>query len=174
LIALILTSALAGLSAAQNPGTQGGPLSEGQILGVLRTVNDAEVAAGQIASANTKNAGVRLFAQHMINDHTKANEDVISAAGAVGEQPADSGPSAHLKEAADSQNQALKGKSGADYDRAYMSYQVQDHQDVLNEINGTLMPSAKTDPIKNLLNRTQSMVQEHLDMARKTLSSLGA
>jgi putative membrane protein len=160
-------------SAAQNPGTQGGSLTDGQILNLLKTVNDAEVSAGQFANSYTRNAGVRDFASRMINDHKKANEDVASTSSAIGENLDGSAQSSRLAQVADNQAATLKGKSGADYDKAYMAYQLRDHQDVLDMIIGDLMSSAKSDQVRALLRSTQSMVQMHLDQARKVSSSLG-
>jgi putative membrane protein len=55
---------------------------------------------------------------------------------------------------------------GADLDRAYVDKQVELHQHVLDKLDNELIPQAKNDDLKALLQNTRASVAEHLDHAK--------
>ena len=55
---------------------------------------------------------------------------------------------------------------GADLDRAYIDKQVEMHQHVLDKLDTVLIPQAKNDDLKTLLQNTRSAVADHLQHAQ--------
>ena len=170
--AVLTLPALAQGSSTAAPGMQGGALTDGQILGVLKTVNDAEIDAAKSILPKTRNSQVRRFAEHMIRDHTQSNVDVQAAAIETGDKVADSPISDQLKQTTQSQAEGPSTQSGSGLDEQYIDDQVKDHQDVLRMIQGDLIPSAHSDRVKDLLDKAQSMVSEHLRDAQQVQASL--
>src|SRR6185312_1533412 len=82
----------------------------------------AEVKKGQLAVEKASNPDVKAFGQKMVDDHTKANEELKEVA---------SKESIDLPTSLDAKQQAMVDKlsklSGAAFDKAYMKDMVKDH-----------------------------------------------
>ncbi len=128
----------------------------------------AEVKLGQLAVEKASNPEVKSFGQRMVDDHTKANEELKSiAAKSNMTLPATMG----------AKDQALYDKlsklSGAAFDQAYMKAMVKDHEEDVKEFQ---KEAAKgTNPgIKNFASSTLPILQEHLQMAKSSGQKLTA
>lgn len=90
----------------------------------------AEMQLGQLATQNASNADVKTFGQHMVDDHTKANDQLKQIAAQKGMT---------LPTSMDGKDQAtydrLSKMHGAEFDRAYMNDMVKDHQTDIAEFN---------------------------------------
>lgn len=83
----------------------------------------AEVKMAELALSKTTNEQVKQFAQQMKDDHSKANEELMSIASTKGiTLPAE--PSAKHKKMMDK----LSAMNGADFDRAYIKHMMADHK----------------------------------------------
>jgi len=84
-----------------------------------------EVQAGQVAAQKATSAEVKQMAQHIVADHTQANEKLMSLAQAKGIQD--------LPKELDAKHQKkldhLKKLSGAQFDREYSQMMVSDHKE---------------------------------------------
>jgi putative membrane protein len=67
----------------------------------------------------------------------------------------------------------LKKLKGAAFDKAYVDHEVAYHQQVIEAINGTLIPSAKNAELKALLEKVAPVIQAHLEHAKKIQADLG-
>ena len=86
--------------------------------------NTFEIEEAKLALKQATNPKLKTFARMMIHDHTLAEKKLTTAA-------AGSGGSVDMKldDAHQAMVTALQGKSGADFDKAYIADQVQGHQD---------------------------------------------
>jgi putative membrane protein len=89
----------------------------------------AEVELGRMALDRAVNPDVKKFAQMMVDDHTKGNEELTSIATQYN-IPVPSAP--------DDKHNDLRDKlakyQGADFDREYINAMVDDHKDVLDKL----------------------------------------
>jgi putative membrane protein len=87
-------------------------------------VNMAEIQLGQLAVERAQDPQVKQFAQTMIDDHTKAQEQLKTVAGSQ---------NIPIPGALDGKHQKLHDKlaklQGAEFDRAYMDAMVDGHKD---------------------------------------------
>jgi putative membrane protein len=67
----------------------------------------------------------------------------------------------------------LQGRSGAEFDRAYMDREVQYHQAVLDALDQTLIPGAQNADLKSLLQQARPNFAQHLALAQQTRQGLG-
>lgn len=139
--------------------------------------NLAEVELGQLAARRSQNNDVRQFAQRMVQDHTKALDQLRSAAsGANITVPAALSPE-HQET-----RQQLSGLQGEEFDREYMKVMVDEHEtmvdllegrsDVAGKQPGAASPSNAQQggglaPLNSWASQTLPIVQEHLDHARQ-------
>ena len=97
--------------------------------------NNAEITAGQVAASKGNTAMVRAFGQHMVSEHSVAQNDLKNRASGLGLSAPDT---------VDAEHKALMVRlnslSGVSFDTAYMNAQLKDHAktiDIFNtEING--------------------------------------
>ena len=85
-----------------------------------------EVESSKLALERTKSDEVKAFAEMMIADHSKANDELKAIAAAAGlKVPAapEGGPAEHLK--------AVKAAADADFDRTYLMHQDKAHDETL-------------------------------------------
>jgi putative membrane protein len=128
----------------------------------------AEVEAGKIAASKGSSDEVKKFGERMVQDHGKAADELKQLAQSKGLDLPDTVDRKHEREA-----KSLERKSGADFDRAYMSQMVKDHQADLKAMQKAAK-DAKDPDVKAFAEKTTGVIQEHLDMARQIAADVGA
>ena len=87
------------------------------------TANAVEIGLGNLARSRASRGAVKSFAERMVKDHTAMYDQWVSLAKANG-LPGDVNGEAAMKATADQ----LGTLSGVEFDRAYMSEMLRDHQ----------------------------------------------
>lgn len=148
-------------------------VTDPQIAAIVVAANNADIEAGRVAASKSSNAKVKEFAQRMITDHGGVNKSAVELVTKLGVTPEEN-PASQQQKAAGEQNIAsLQGKTGAEFDRAYMAYEVTYHENLLKAIDETLLPSVQNAELKALLDQTRPAVVSHLEHARTLQASLG-
>lgn len=142
-------------------------LSDGQIAQILTTVDDAEIQQAQFALTRATNPEVRAFATHMVEQHTASKQVGMRIASQTGLQPGASPKSNELLAGGSDTLQRLKGADAANFDITYLSAQIEQHAQVLKLIEDQLVPAVNEPALREHLNNARSMVQQHLDEARR-------
>lgn len=116
----------------------------------------AEVALGKLALTKTGNAKVKEFADMMVNDHGKANEELMALAKAKNiTLPATVSPDKQ-KEADD-----LGKKMGADFDKAYVDAMIDGHKKTIALFEDE-SKNAKDPDLKAFVDKTLPTIKAHL------------
>ncbi|SHH67708.1 DUF4142 domain-containing protein [Massilia sp. CF038] len=131
-----------------------------QIVEGMARANMAEIEAGKLALANGQSAEVKAFAQQMIDDHTKALNDVTTLAQNKG---------VTLPTEPDAKHKAMAAKlaklKGDAFDKSYMAQAgVADHK----KVHATLKKDearAKDPDVKALAAKMLPTVEQHLHTA---------
>jgi putative membrane protein len=127
-----------------------------------------EVELGRAATTRAASDEVKQFGQRMVDDHTKANNDLTQVATQKG---------ITLPTAPDPKHQAemtkLLSLSGADFDRAYMKMMVKDHQKDVKEFQAEANKGHDAD-VKGFAAAKLPTLQEHLRMAEDINSRVNA
>ena len=117
--------------------------------------NTFEVEESKLALKQASSAMVKSFAKMMISDHSKAEKKLAVAAKGV--EP--------IKMMLDSPHQemvtALQGKTGADFDKAYIADQVAAHQETATLLD-TYEGSGDNAKLKTWAKMTLPVVNMHL------------
>ena len=118
----------------------------------------SEVAAGQLASQQGTDPGVKTFGQQMVSDHGKANDELKMLAQQKGATlPAD--PDAMHQKVLDK----LKAKQGKAFDTAYAKQEVKDHKETISLFQAAA--KSKDPDISAFAQKTLPTLQHHLEMA---------
>jgi putative membrane protein len=151
---------------------QGGP-TDPQIAAIVVTANQVDIDAGKLAKGKTHNKDVKAFAQQMITDHTSVNKQATDLAKKLKVTPESSPTSESLKKGGDENIANLKKLKGKEFDKAYVDHEVAYHEQVLDAIDKTLVPSAKNAELKGLIEKVRPAFVAHLDHAKHLQMELG-
>jgi putative membrane protein len=121
----------------------------------------AEVKMGRVAAEQAKSAKVKEFAQHMIEDHTATNEELMGLASDLGVTPPQSIGSEHQKMLSQ-----LSKLSGAKFDQQYVIGQLKSHREMISIFKQQL-EEGKNKELKQFAKDTLPTLQEHLKMAEQ-------
>jgi len=166
---VIASSLLLAVGSAQGQG-----VNDAQIASIVVTANTVDIDAGKLAQTTSTNAEVKKFAERMITDHTGVNQSAVDLVTKLKVTPQDNPTSQSLKSGGDANLASLKALKGAAFDKAYIDHEVVYHQQVLDAVDKTLIPSAKNEELKALLVKVRPAFVAHLEHAKMIQSSMGA
>ncbi len=126
-----------------------------------------EVALGKEAARKTTNSEVKTFADRLVQDHTKANQQLTQIAQKEGLQvPNEMGSKMEKK------LKSFAKLHGTDFDRKFLSLEVKDHKDDIKDFNNEAKGGSNPG-IKDFASQTVPQLQEHLSMAQSLDQKLG-
>jgi putative membrane protein len=146
-----------------------GPVSQSDRMFAINAAEGgiAEVEMGKLAVVQGSTQAVRDFGQRMVDDHSKASDQLMSlAAESSINLPTD------LSAKDKAEIERLRGLSGSDFDKAYMNLTIKDHQADLAAFEKEA-GSGQNPELKNFASATLPMLKEHLGMAKRTSTAAG-
>lgn len=121
----------------------------------------AEVELGKLATEKASSDDVKKFGQRMVDDHTKAADQLKQVASSEGIQ-LPQGLSAKDKMT----EERLSKLSGEQFDKAYMADMVKDHTQDVTEFQHE-SHSGKDAAVKNFASQTLPTLEDHLKQAKE-------
>jgi putative membrane protein len=122
----------------------------------------AEVELGRMAAQKAVNSDVKTFGKHMVDDHSKANDELKQLA---------SQKSVTLPTEVDAKHKEtmdrLSKLNGAAFDNAYVSEMVKDHTEDVSEFEKEANQGQNSD-VKAWAANTLPTLRNHLQMIRDT------
>ena len=127
----------------------------------------AEIELGKLATEKAASPEVKQFGQRMVDDHTKANDQLKQVASETG---------VTIPEKLSQKDAATKARleklSGKAFDRAFMQVMVADHVKAVNEFR-TESKNAKDPDVKNFASQTLPTLEDHLKQAKSIAPKTG-
>jgi putative membrane protein len=174
----VLTLAVA-LAGCTNSGTNSGEMNSradmrdgGQRTGTLGSADEQfvmeaaaggmyEVEAGQIGTNKGTSSHVKMVAQQMVKDHSKANDELMQIAKrkAVAMPPTLTGEQQEMI-------RKLNNLQGSEFDREYLKQQEKAHRDTIAKFQAEAR-NGRDPEIKQFAAQTLPTLQEHLRMITK-------
>lgn len=157
-----------GVQGSHDGGTAKMPTMAPEFVAHAARDGMAEVELGKLASARAASDDVKQFARRMVDDHSKANDELESLATSKN-IPLPTGTDAEHKMLMDK----LGKVSSADFDRAYMDAMVKDHDHAVAKFRA--FSERGDDPeLKKWAEKTLPTLQAHERMAKETASKVSA
>ncbi len=159
-------NANANRSQNRNANTSGGGMTAGMSQQDHKFVMETamgglkEVELGRIAAQQGATDAVKQYGQRMVDDHTKANTELMTLATSKGMTLPTELDEKHRQDVT-----KLSGMSGAAFDRASARMMVNDHKKKVDNFEKQSERGGDPD-LKAFATRTLPTVQEHLQMAR--------
>jgi len=170
-LSLALTLSLAGVASAQsnnsaqadraapNPSAMTNA-PDAKFVEVASAAGLAEVALGKLGAEKGQSDDVKTFGQQMVDDHTKANDELKTIASGK------SIPVSQLPMASDTKAAAMIGnKTGPEFDAAFKKKMVADHEKVVKLFTKE-STSGKDPDLKAFASKTLPTLQHHLQEAK--------
>jgi len=126
----------------------------------------AEVELGKLALEKSSNPQVKEFATMMVKDHGMANTELMAIAKQKNITLPSTVDDEHKKKMDD-----LSKKTGADFDKAYVSAMVDGHKSTLKLMEDESKDGKDAD-LKSFATKTAPIVQSHLVMINKINDSM--
>jgi putative membrane protein len=146
--------------------------NDAQIAAIVVTANQVDIDAGKLAESKATHPEVKAFGRQMVTDHTGVNKQATELVAKLGVKPEDNATAQSLKNGGADNVKALAALSGAAFDKAYVDHEVAYHQQVLDAVDKTLIPSAQNAELKALLVKVRPAFVAHLEHAKEVQRSL--
>jgi putative membrane protein len=131
---------------------------------------ELEVAVGKVAAEKATSEDVKKFGQMMVDDHSKANEELKTLAESKKIDLTKA--SAQAQKAGERISQKFSKLEGAEFDKAYMALMVKDHEQDTKEFEKQSKDGDDAD-IKAFAAKTLPTLQHHLEMAKEIQAKVG-
>jgi putative membrane protein len=127
----------------------------------------AEVKLGQLAQKNASSEAVKSFGKRMVDDHSKANDQLKAVAASN---------NITLPTTMNTSDRATYNRlaklTGAEFDKAYMNDMVMDHEKDISEFKREAN-AGKKEEIKSFAAQTLPTLESHLKEAKSVDSQVG-
>jgi putative membrane protein len=120
----------------------------------------AEVNLSNLALVKATSPEVKQFARRIVDDHNKANRDLLGLANTKRWSVART-----MDEKHQTMQQKLTRLAGADFDRTYMEAMVKDHEEAV-QLFETESKDGQDAALKEWAGKTLPTLKTHLEMAR--------
>jgi putative membrane protein len=152
--------------AASGSGTESA--TPAGILSQMNVANTMEIQLARMAAKQASSPAVKRIANKLVTDHSKNRQQVEALAQKlnVSMTPALGGDVAAADSAAMPAD--LQGKTGAEFDRAFIQHQIQDHQSNIQKIQSQMLPAVQEPQLKAYLQKTLTDMQGHLSSLQQT------
>jgi putative membrane protein len=146
--------------------------TDAEIAAIVVTANQVDIDAGKLAESKASNPDVKAFGHRMATDHADVNKQAVELVTKLKVSPKSNLTSESLKAGGEKNIANLKKLSGAEFDKAYIDHEVAYHQQVLDAVDKTLIPSAKNEELKALLIKVRPAFVSHTEHAKQIQSTL--
>ena len=168
-----LSAAIAAVSLLSGAAfAQAAKPTDPQIAHIAYTAGVIDIAAAKQALAKTSNKDIKAFAEDMVRDHEAVNKQALDLVKKLKVTPEDNDTSKSLKAGGADNVKNLEKLKGAAFDKAYIDHEVVYHQQVLDAVDKTLIPSAQNAELKSLLVSVRPAFVAHLEHAKSLQATL--
>ncbi|HEX4773600.1 MAG TPA: DUF4142 domain-containing protein [Bryobacteraceae bacterium] len=148
------------MNGTQSPDTSMTKMDDKRFVKDAAIGGMAEVELGKLALQKASRDDVKQFAQKMVDDHSKANDQLKQVASKANITIPDTLDSKHQ-----SKMEKLSKLSGEEFDKAYVKDQLKDHETDVKEFQNEAQNGSNPD-VKAFASTTLPILQDHLSMVR--------
>lgn len=164
ILAAIFLCVVSGSSVAQNTDAS---VSASEFIKKAGAGGLAEVEMGELGLKKATSGQVKSFAKRIVEDHTKANEELLAAAKGKGEVPS-SRDTMHKAMI----DQLQQQEAGKEFDREYMAQMVEDHKQDIELFEAAADDTKLDGELRAYAKKTLPTLREHLQEAQTIESKL--
>ncbi|WP_437484414.1 DUF4142 domain-containing protein [Sorangium sp. So ce1014] len=150
-------------------------LSSPELAAVIAAFDATQIAEAQIALTHATDGYVIELAQELLNHHTAASQQLLTALGQTGVVPQDSSISRAVIEQSAIDQQFLEGLTGVNFDWTYVNLQIRRHKELLAHLKEQIVVvGPELHPgISHLVPGIRGATSRHLSFATSLISLVG-
>ena len=141
-------------------------LTDGQIVRIAETMQNAELAEASIVAERAQNARVKEFSSRLAQDTKQLKANTQALAKTTGLKPSESAVSADIRVKASQELTSVELAQPEEFARAFIDAQVQQNEQMLELLNARLLPSAEEPQLRQELSKSRAVLERQLDEAR--------
>ena len=153
---------------ATQPGqtTQGNVKADSAFISEVDAANSTELRLARMAESRSQDPLVKRFAQNMVTDHERMQAEwhALSSRNGLRVSPI-------ISPSHQAQVTRLGSLSGTEFDRAYTTAMVQNHQENVNTFQ-TRGRAAQSTEVRQLVERSLPTLQQHLTLAQQVANQV--
>jgi len=119
-------------------GMLGATLSDANVLAMLDIINLSEIDSADLAKEKASSEEVRTFASRMLNEHTAMMQKTRLLAQRINVDPQTPFLASIVGKRHQETMEELRSMSGADFDQAYLKYQIKMHEQAIDLVKNTV------------------------------------
>ena len=148
--------------------------TDANIAAILLAASNTDISYARLAPNRAQTAGTKDYAAQMVNDQASVNRMVNEALVRMKLDPEDNDASLAFRDESATRRDVLRQLDGRAFDAAYLMNEVTYHTKLLASIDNSLLPSAHSREMKNLLTSLRPAVAAHLAQAQELQTSMAA
>lgn len=160
-IKLMLAGFVCALVVSSQARADDKPLTDNSFAEKVYSGGMTEVALGKIAQTQAKNADVKKFADRVVTDHSKVNNELTILVSELKIAVPDRPLPENDKTLKHFQSGTIK-----DFDKEFMSHMVKSHEKGV-ELFTKASKELKNERLRSFAEKTLPTLKEHLEMAKK-------
>ncbi len=147
-------------------------LDDATILAIFDQANAVDIYTGRLGAKYGSSEEVRALGRMVVSDHVAVQQMGRDLARKIKTVPTLPDNDSSVADCARIVAQ-LQSKTGPDFDKAYLQYEVAYHQSVVDAIKGTLLPAISNPELKTLVKTVLPGFERHLAATRSLASKMG-
>ena len=147
----------------------GEPSPEARLLGFLNLANKGDLEGGRLAQERGESIAVKTYGRQMETDHMQMLEDSERAAKRLEVLPVMGPETQPLIQDHAKAIQTLQAASGKDFDRLYLSHEIEMHKRVL-QTAASLVGQTRNPALKEMVANARPLLEAHLKAAESLMA----
>ena len=147
-------------------------LNDSQIIQIVIIANQADLSIGHLVRSKSTDNEVNFFAQRMFTDHTINLESIATLMSRLEITPQDSPICQNFVVNSMKNITNLNSLDQVEFNKVYINQEVIFHEQVIDTFDSILIPNAKNDELKQLLEKIRPAFNSHLKHAKRVQAYL--
>jgi putative membrane protein len=142
------------------------------VLSQMNVANTTEIQLSTMAASKARSPQVKQIARKLASDHTKNRQQVQALAQKLNVNLTPSAGGSVTASDSAAMPADLQGKTGTDFDKAFVQHEIADHQSNIDKIEKQILPSIQNQQVKSYLQKTVTEMQGHLSSLKQVQQQL--
>jgi putative membrane protein len=144
-----------------------GPMRDANVTAMLLAWNNTDISYARLVPSRAQREDVKRFAERMLTDHTGINSLVTALLEKMDIGAADNIASLNMRDESATKRDLMRDLEGFVFDSAYATNELSYHRRFLSSLDNEMIPAARNDDLRTLLNTIRPAVAAHMAHAEQ-------
>jgi putative membrane protein len=144
-------------------------LDDAAIVGIFDAANTWDISTGSIAAKKASRPQVKALGEMLARDHEAVRKQGRELAAKLAVTPTPIAKDFPLLKNYEATLKKLNGLSGAEFDKAFLEYEVAYHKAVIDAVTNTFLPAIQNAELKAFVVKVAPAFEAHMLAAQQLL-----